>query len=147
MLKLLNSRTPERVIFQKGFLESNNNLGDQKVKKQLVSACKMTSFHARPPSKSTEDSNPADPARDIDKTIPTLKKCEKCILHKVGDIALHIILSKLRAEDSARAACVSTKLRASASDESFWSLFCARDLHLSQPLDPLGNFAPSFKYM
>ncbi|CAN6549764.1 unnamed protein product [Malus baccata var. baccata] len=66
-------------------------------------------------------------------------------LEAVGDIALHIILSKLRAEDSARAACVSTKLRASASDESLWSLFCARDLHLSQPLDPLGNFAPSFK--
>ncbi|XP_009341172.1 F-box protein SKIP16 [Pyrus x bretschneideri] len=66
-------------------------------------------------------------------------------LEAVGDLALHIILSKLGAEDSARAACVSTKLRASASDESLWSLFCARDLHLSQPLDPLGNLAPSFK--
>ncbi|XP_050159281.1 uncharacterized protein LOC126632828 [Malus sylvestris] len=76
-IKLLNGRTPEPVIFQKGFLESNNNLGDQKVKKQLVSACKMTSFHARPPSKSTEDSNPANPTRDIDKTIPTLKMSVK----------------------------------------------------------------------
>ncbi|RXI00819.1 hypothetical protein DVH24_001053 [Malus domestica] len=66
-------------------------------------------------------------------------------LEAVGDLALHIILSKLGAEDSAKAACVSTKLRASASDESLWSLFCARDLHLSQPLDPLGNLAPSFK--
>ncbi|KAM2692075.1 hypothetical protein EV2_006404 [Malus domestica] len=42
----------------------------------------MTTFHARPPSKSTEDSDPADPARDIDKTIPTLKKNNVLMKHK-----------------------------------------------------------------
>lgn len=66
-------------------------------------------------------------------------------LEAVGDLALHTILSKLEAEDSARAACVSKKLRASASEDSLWSHFCARDLDLSQPLDPHGNLTPSFK--
>ncbi|CAL8992718.1 unnamed protein product [Prunus brigantina] len=66
-------------------------------------------------------------------------------LEAVGDLALHTILSKLEAEDSARAACVSKKLRASASEDSLWSHFCARDLDLPQPLDPHGNLTPSFK--
>lgn len=66
-------------------------------------------------------------------------------LEAVGDLALHIILRKLGAEESARAACVSKQLRASASEDPLWSHFCAQDLHLHQPLDPHGNLAPSFK--
>ncbi|KAM5570174.1 F-box protein SKIP16 [Rosa sericea] len=66
-------------------------------------------------------------------------------LEAVGDLALHIILSKLGAEESGRAACVSKQLRASASEDPLWSHFCAQELHLSQPLDPHGNLAPSFK--
>ncbi|XP_050372876.1 F-box protein SKIP16 [Argentina anserina] len=66
-------------------------------------------------------------------------------LESVGDLALHIILRKLGAQDSARAACVSKQLRASASEDPLWSHFCALDLHLSQPFDPHGNLSPSFK--
>lgn len=66
-------------------------------------------------------------------------------LEAVGDLALHVILTKLGPKDTATAACVSKKLRSSASEESLWSKFCSQDLDLKQPLDPLGNPTPSFK--
>lgn len=66
-------------------------------------------------------------------------------LEGVGDLSLHIVLSKLGAEDAARVACVSRRLRVSSSEDSLWSEFCSRDLCLSAPLDPHGNPAHSFK--
>ncbi|XP_062173525.1 F-box protein SKIP16 [Alnus glutinosa] len=66
-------------------------------------------------------------------------------LEAVGDLALHVILTKLGPKDTATAACVSKKLRSSASAESLWSKFCSQDLDLKHPLDPLGNPTPSFK--
>ncbi|POO03608.1 F-box domain containing protein [Trema orientale] len=66
-------------------------------------------------------------------------------LESLGDLELNIILSNLGAEDTARASCVSKKLRESASEDSLWSHICAQDLALSQPLDPLGNPLPSFR--
>ncbi|GMY32568.1 F-box protein SKIP16 isoform X1 [Fagus crenata] len=66
-------------------------------------------------------------------------------LEEVEDLVLHTILSKLGPKDSARAACVSNKLRSSASEDSLWSIFCFQDLDLKEPLDPLGNPTPSFK--
>ncbi|XP_015887009.2 F-box protein SKIP16 isoform X1 [Ziziphus jujuba] len=66
-------------------------------------------------------------------------------LESVGDLALNLILSKLEPEDTAKSSCVSKKLRSSASEETLWSRFCADELGLSQPIDPLGNPTPSFK--
>ena len=66
-------------------------------------------------------------------------------LEELEDLVLHTILSKLGPKDSARAACVSNKLRSSASEDSLWSIFCFQDLDLKEPLDPLGNPTPSFK--
>ncbi|XP_062107860.1 F-box protein SKIP16 isoform X3 [Humulus lupulus] len=66
-------------------------------------------------------------------------------LDSLGDLELNIILSNLGAEDTARASCVSKKLRASTSEDVLWSHFCAEELGLSQPLDPLGNPVASFK--
>lgn len=66
-------------------------------------------------------------------------------LEAVGDLALNVILTKLGPKDSARAACISKKLRSLASEESLWLKFCSQDLDLKQPFDPLGNPVPSFK--
>ncbi|KAL5543189.1 hypothetical protein UlMin_010899 [Ulmus minor] len=66
-------------------------------------------------------------------------------LESVGDLELHIVLSKLGADDTARAACVNKRLRVSASDDSIWSRICAQELDLSHPLDPFGNPTASFK--
>lgn len=66
-------------------------------------------------------------------------------LESLGDLEYHTILTKLGAEDTARASCVNKKLRSSASDDSLWSLFCSQELDLSHPLDPLGNPLASFK--
>ncbi|KAF7824341.1 F-box protein SKIP16 [Senna tora] len=66
-------------------------------------------------------------------------------LESVGDLALHIILSKLGPEDTARIACVSKRFRASASEDSLWLRICSQDLDVSNPIDPLGNPVPSFK--
>ncbi|XP_010522171.1 PREDICTED: F-box protein SKIP16 [Tarenaya hassleriana] len=66
-------------------------------------------------------------------------------LEEAGDLVLHIILSELGPEGSARVSCVSKRLRVFASEDSLWSLFCFRDLNLSTPLDPHGNLSPSFK--
>ncbi|KAG6730704.1 hypothetical protein I3842_01G093200 [Carya illinoinensis] len=66
-------------------------------------------------------------------------------LETVGDLALHIILTKLGAKYTAVTACVSKKLRSFASEDSLWFKFCSQDLDLNQPIDPLGNPTPSFK--
>ncbi|VVA90158.1 unnamed protein product [Arabis nemorensis] len=66
-------------------------------------------------------------------------------LEDAGDLVLHIILSKIGPQDTARVACVSKRLKVSASDESLWSIFCSLDLNISTPLDPHGDSAPSFK--
>ncbi|CAH2038785.1 unnamed protein product [Thlaspi arvense] len=66
-------------------------------------------------------------------------------LEDAGDLVLHIILSKIGPESTARVACVSKRLKGSASEESLWSIFCSIDLNISTPLDPNGDPAPSFK--
>ncbi|KAL1202140.1 F-box protein SKIP16 [Cardamine amara subsp. amara] len=66
-------------------------------------------------------------------------------LEDAGDLVLHIVLSKIGPEDTARVACVSKRLHVSASEESLWSIFCYLDLNISTPLDPHGDSAPSFK--
>lgn len=63
----------------------------------------------------------------------------------VGDLAFHLILTKLGAKDTARVACVSKRFRVLASDEALWSWYCSEELHLSAPLDPEGNPSSSFK--
>ncbi|KAI3430196.1 ApaG domain-containing protein [Psidium guajava] len=66
-------------------------------------------------------------------------------LESVGDLALHIILTKLGPENIGRAACVNKKLRLSASEDTVWSRFCLQELDLSAPLGPQGDPLPSFK--
>ncbi|XWS13201.1 hypothetical protein CRYUN_Cryun36dG0017100 [Craigia yunnanensis] len=66
-------------------------------------------------------------------------------LDRLGDLALHIILSKLDPADTVRVSCVSKRLRLSTSEDSLWAQFCFQDLHLSTPQDHQGNPAPSFK--
>ncbi|KAJ0236080.1 F-box protein SKIP16 [Hirschfeldia incana] len=66
-------------------------------------------------------------------------------LEEAGDLVLHIILSKIGPENTARVACVSKRLKLSASEESLWSIFCSLDLNISTPLDPHGDPSPSFK--
>ena len=66
-------------------------------------------------------------------------------LEAVGDLVLHTILSNLTPKDTAIAACVSNKLKSSASADILWSKFCSQELDLNEPIDPLGNPTPSFK--
>ncbi|CAH8354459.1 unnamed protein product [Eruca vesicaria subsp. sativa] len=66
-------------------------------------------------------------------------------LEEAGDLVLHIILSKIGPENTARVACASKRLKASASEDSLWSIFCSLDLNISTPLDPHGDPSPSFK--
>ncbi|KAJ4838468.1 hypothetical protein Tsubulata_034930 [Turnera subulata] len=66
-------------------------------------------------------------------------------LEGVGDLALHIILTKLGPKDTARVACVSKRFRDSATEEALWSLYCSQDLNLSAPLDADENPVASFK--
>ncbi|XP_043705896.1 F-box protein SKIP16 isoform X2 [Telopea speciosissima] len=66
-------------------------------------------------------------------------------LEDLGDLALHLIISKLDAKDTAILSCVSKRFRVSASDERLWFKFCSDDLELSAPEDPYGNPLPSFK--
>ncbi|KAG9152604.1 hypothetical protein Leryth_021930 [Lithospermum erythrorhizon] len=63
----------------------------------------------------------------------------------VGDLGMQIILSKLKAEEVASVACVNSRFRIWASDDSIWAKFCSDDLHLSSPVDHLHNPLPSFK--
>ncbi|KAK4566617.1 hypothetical protein RGQ29_002759 [Quercus rubra] len=66
-------------------------------------------------------------------------------LEAMGDLVLHTILSNLTPKDTAIAACVSNKLKSSASADILWSKFCSQELDLNEPIDPLGNPTPSFK--
>ena len=66
-------------------------------------------------------------------------------LDSLGDLEFNLILTKLGAEDIARSSCVNRRLRASASADSLWSHICARDLHLSTPIDHLNSPIASFK--
>lgn len=66
-------------------------------------------------------------------------------LERLGGLTMHIILSKLTPQDSASVACVSKRFRNWSSDDLLWSRFCADDLDMSSPVDPLGNPMPSFK--
>lgn len=66
-------------------------------------------------------------------------------LERLGGLSMHIILSKLTPQDAASVACVSKRFRNWSSDDLLWSKFCAGDLDLSSPIDPLGNPLPSFK--
>ncbi|KAL4632193.1 hypothetical protein ACB092_04G034300 [Castanea dentata] len=66
-------------------------------------------------------------------------------LEAVGDLVLHTILSNLTPKDTAIAACVSNKLKSSASEDILWSKFCFQELDLNEPIDPFGNLTPSFK--
>lgn len=66
-------------------------------------------------------------------------------LEGLGDLILETVISKLDPKDAASVACVSTKLKAPASDENLWRIFCARDFDLDSPQDPDGNPCPSFK--
>lgn len=66
-------------------------------------------------------------------------------LESVGGLGIHTILAKLGARDAAVVAGVSKRFKEWASDDFLWSKFCAHELHLSSPKDPLGNPCPSFK--
>ncbi|KAI9194456.1 hypothetical protein LWI28_006191 [Acer negundo] len=66
-------------------------------------------------------------------------------LESVGDLALHVVLSKLGPKDTALVSCVNKRLKINASEDCLWSKFCSQDLDLHDPLDPNGNIAPSFK--
>lgn len=66
-------------------------------------------------------------------------------LERLGGLTMHIVLSKLTPQDAASVACVSKRFRNWSSDDLLWSRFCADDLDMSSPVDPLGNPMPSFK--
>ncbi|PHT45209.1 F-box protein SKIP16 [Capsicum baccatum] len=66
-------------------------------------------------------------------------------LERLGGLTMHIILSKLTAQDAASVACVSSRFRNCSSDDLLWAKFCADELDLSSPIDPLGNPLPDFK--
>ncbi|XWS09350.1 hypothetical protein CRYUN_Cryun40dG0077600 [Craigia yunnanensis] len=66
-------------------------------------------------------------------------------LDGLGDLALHIILSKLGPEGTVKVSSVSKRLSLFTSEDSLWAQFCFHDLHLSTPQDHQGNPAPSFK--
>ncbi|KAL6976196.1 F-box protein skip16 [Sarracenia purpurea var. burkii] len=66
-------------------------------------------------------------------------------LDSVGGLAVHEILSKLGSESTAAVGCVSKRFRDWAADDSLWSNFCADELDLFSPEDPLGNPTPTFK--
>ncbi|CAH1412235.1 unnamed protein product [Lactuca virosa] len=66
-------------------------------------------------------------------------------LEIIGGLAIHVIVSKLGPSDAAAVACVNKRFKDWASDESLWSSFCAQELKLSSPTDPLGNPCPSLK--
>ncbi|KAK9672220.1 hypothetical protein RND81_12G085300 [Saponaria officinalis] len=63
----------------------------------------------------------------------------------IGDLGVHIIISKLDPNETATISCVSKKFKEWASDDTFWATHCFNDLNLSSPIDPFGNPLPSFK--
>ncbi|TXG72793.1 hypothetical protein EZV62_001372 [Acer yangbiense] len=68
-------------------------------------------------------------------------------LENVGDLALHVVLSKLGPKGTALVSCVNKRFKITASEDCLWSKFCSQDLDLHAPLDPNGNLAPSFKVL
>lgn len=62
-----------------------------------------------------------------------------------GLVVLDAILEKLDARDVVMVACVSTRLRSCAFDDSLWRRFCARDFGVSSPVAPNGRPCFSFK--
>ncbi|KAL8104375.1 hypothetical protein AgCh_028546 [Apium graveolens] len=66
-------------------------------------------------------------------------------MERLGGLAIHKILSKLGPKQTAIVGCVNHTFQEWVCDESLWSHFCAQHLHLSSPLDPSGNLAPSFQ--
>lgn len=65
----------------------------------------------------------------------------------LGGLEIHQILTKLGPKETAIVGCVSRHFRDRASDDYLWSQFCAQELHLYSPEDPLGNLIPSFKVL
>ncbi|KAL8116988.1 F-box protein SKIP16-like [Apium graveolens] len=63
----------------------------------------------------------------------------------LGGLEIHEILAKLGPKEAAIVGSVSHHFQNQASDDSLWSQFCAQELHLYSPEDPLGNPIPSFK--
>lgn len=63
----------------------------------------------------------------------------------LGGLEIINILTKLGPKEIANLECVSHHFQDWASDDSLWSHFCAQELHLYYPEDPLGNPTPSFK--
>ncbi|XP_047308720.1 F-box protein SKIP16 [Impatiens glandulifera] len=66
-------------------------------------------------------------------------------METVGGFAVHEILLRLSSKDAASLACVNSKFRIWASDETLWSNFCADELDLTSPVDPFGNPTSTFK--
>lgn len=69
----------------------------------------------------------------------------KMDLESVGGLALQMIMEKLNPEDIARVSRVNNRFRSFTSDNTLWFKICSNELHLTQPLDHLGNPLPSFK--
>ncbi|KAK1386356.1 F-box protein SKIP16 [Heracleum sosnowskyi] len=63
----------------------------------------------------------------------------------LGSLEIRKILTKLGPKEIAKVGCVNHYFQDWASDDSIWSQFCALELHLYFPEDPLGNRTPSFK--
>ncbi|GKC14420.1 F-box protein SKIP16 [Tanacetum coccineum] len=73
------------------------------------------------------------------------KKQSQTDLQSVGELATHMIITKLNPSEVASVACVNTCFKCFAYDDSIWSSFCKKQLNLSPPIDPQGNLCPSFK--
>ncbi|PSR98303.1 F-box protein [Actinidia chinensis var. chinensis] len=74
-----------------------------------------------------------------------MREAREMGLDSVGGLANRMIMAKLGPEGTGSLACVSRRFRDWADDDSLWSTFCADELHLPSPLDPLGNPMPTFK--
>ncbi|KAK8931148.1 F-box protein SKIP16 [Platanthera zijinensis] len=66
-------------------------------------------------------------------------------LEYLGGLILETILLKLGPRHAAVVACVSSRLRAAASEDNLWRDFCAADFDLSCPEAPQGTPCASFK--
>lgn len=65
----------------------------------------------------------------------------------LGGLEIHHILTKLGPRETTIVGCVSHQFQDWASDDSLWSQFCAQELNLYSPEDPLGNPTASFKVL
>lgn len=66
-------------------------------------------------------------------------------IEMLGGLEIHTILNKLGPKETIIVGCVSHNFRDWASDDSLWSQFCAKELLLYSPEDPMGSATPSFK--